>query len=82
MIVRCACGTVPSESGFQSLANLIPSSTVSSKRAVGNDNNHDYFLKMATVLILPKDVPRATESQGVKLFGKWDAEYGSRHAYR
>jgi hypothetical protein len=30
---------------------------------------------MAAVSILPKDVPRVTESQGVKLFGKWDAEY-------
>lgn len=30
---------------------------------------------MAAVTILPKDVPRVTESQGVKLFGKWDAEY-------
>lgn len=30
--------------------------------------------KMATVSILPKDVPRVTESQGVKLFGKWDAD--------
>ena len=37
---------------------------------------------MATVTILPKDVPRVTESQGVKLFGKWDAEYVKPVDYR
>lgn len=29
---------------------------------------------MATATILPKDVPRVTETQGIKLFGKWDSE--------
>ena len=29
---------------------------------------------MATSAILPKDVPRVTETQGIKLFGKWDSE--------
>lgn len=24
--------------------------------------------------ILPKEVPRVTETQGIKLFGKWDSE--------